>query len=110
MDMNVVTVIGRVTSDIAAKETVNGNTVVNFTIAIKDYLGNGMPFECVAWGNTGRYIRTFTKKGDAVAINGGLTEIWKEDEKGSPTGRVPGIRVNEIYSIGGKRNGEQKND
>lgn len=73
--MNVVALIGRLTSDVEVRQTPNGVSVCSFSIAVDSY-SNGEKkadfINCVAWRETAENIAKFFRKGNKIGINGSI--------------------------------------
>lgn len=75
--MNKVILMGRLTADPEMRQTANGNTVVNFSIAVnrKHVTENGPTADfinCVVWGRNGENIARYFGKGKMIAVIGEL--------------------------------------
>lgn len=76
--MNKTILIGRNTKDIEQKQTTNGSTVVEFSIAVKRAFKNANGeyesdfFNCVAFSKLAETISKYVKKGDMVGVEGRL--------------------------------------
>ena len=76
--MNKVIMIGRTTKDCELKQTPAGNSVVEFSIAVKRAFksANGEYesdfFNCVAFAKLAETISRYVKKGDQIAVEGRL--------------------------------------
>lgn len=74
--MNNVTLLGRVSSDIALSKTQSGIAVCSFNVAInngKDNNGNERPADfipCKAWRQTAEFISRYFSKGKMIALTG----------------------------------------
>lgn len=90
MDINKVTIIGRLTQDPELRQVGTGSSVCSFSIANnRSYTKDGEKKEnvsyvnCVAWGKTGEMIAQYCKKGKQVAIDGRLqSDSWEDKETG----------------------------
>ena len=73
--MNVVTIIGRPTSDIDIKMTTSGKSVCSFTLAVnKNYKRDEANFiPCIFWGERAEALAKYVKKGQQIAVTGELT-------------------------------------
>ncbi len=87
-NLNKVVLGGRLTSDVELKQTTNGASVCQFTIAInRKYVSKEEQqstdfINCVAWRNTAEFISKYFKKGSSICICGSIqTRSWT-DEKG----------------------------
>ena len=75
--LNNVNLIGRVTKDIEVRKTINGKSIINFTLAInngKDQAGKERVqfINCQAWDKRADTIATWVKKGDLFSVSGEL--------------------------------------
>jgi single-strand DNA-binding protein len=94
-DMNNWTGIGRLVRDAELKTTQNGNTVVNFSLAVGYSYKQGEEkkeqtsfFNCIAWGKTGEAIAQYVKKGHRVGIIGRLQQRSWDDSEGKKRSTV----------------------
>lgn len=78
--MNVVTLMGRLTSDVELKTTQSGVSVTSFTLAVdRSYTPKGQEKQtdfipCVAWRNTAEFIAKYFRKGSRMAVKGELQQ------------------------------------
>lgn len=87
-DLNVVTVLGRLTRDVELKQT-NGGTVARFSLAngYRKKQGNEYAeatnfIDCVAFGKTGEAIQKYVSKGQRLLVLGALRwSSWESDGK-----------------------------
>ena len=76
--MNKVIIIGRNTKDIELKQTTQGTSVIEFSIAVKRAFKNASGenesdfFNCIAFSRLAETISRYVKKGDQVGIEGRL--------------------------------------
>ena len=76
--MNRVVLVGRLTRDPELRTSGNGNSFVNFTIAVNRTFAssNGEReadfINCVAWRNTADFITKYTHKGNKIGVTGSL--------------------------------------
>lgn len=79
MDLNVVSLIGRLTNDVEAKSA--GKTqVANFTVAVQGYKEKVDFINCVAWGGWATNLAKYGKKGMRVSVVGSIsTNSYKKD-------------------------------
>ena len=90
---NVVIITGNLTRDAAAKQTSNGKTYCNFTVASNKYVNgeNQRTFvNCTAWGKQAEFVAKNFSKGSSIEVVGELhnnkrtiegkeytfTEVW----------------------------------
>ncbi|MCB0614304.1 MAG: single-stranded DNA-binding protein [Phaeodactylibacter sp.] len=87
---NSITLIGHLGDDPKIIQTMNGNTLANFSLATNDYYRNQQGekvtstewHRCVAWGKLAEVMSSICKKGKEVAIRGKLTYNSYEDKDG----------------------------
>lgn len=84
--MNKVFLVGRAASEPQGSVTSTGSTLSRISIACQDtYNKNEVYFfPCVAWQNNAKFINTYVKKGDLIAIDGKLRRgsyVNKEGQK-----------------------------
>lgn len=78
LNLNKVTLCGRLTADVELKGTTNGTSVVFFTLAVnrprgKDSAEQKADFlDCIAWEKTAEFISKYFHKGDSLYIEGAL--------------------------------------
>jgi single-strand DNA-binding protein len=77
-DLNVVTVLGRLTRDVELKQT-NGWSVARFSLANgyrkkqgNEYVEATNFIDCVAFGKTGEAIQKYVSKGQRLLVSGAL--------------------------------------
>lgn len=80
--MNVVILMGRLTAAPELKQTPQGTTVTQFTVAVdRRYSGNGEKhtdfITCVAWRHNAEFICKYFGKGNRIALEGEIqTRSW----------------------------------
>ena len=85
--INMVTLVGRLTSDLEIKE-VDGKKVTNMTLAIPRSFKNADGeyetdfVECTLWNNIAENTAEYCKKGDIVGVKGRLQTNNYEKEDG----------------------------
>lgn len=78
--MNVITLMGRLTSDAELKTTNNGVSVTTFNLAVdRSYTPKGQDKQtdfipCVAWRGTAEFISKYFRKGQRIAVKGELQQ------------------------------------
>ena len=110
MDINVVTLVGRLTKDIETKKV--GDTMVgSFTLAVnkrvkdKDVVNY---FDCVVWGGVNDVLSQYTKKGTRIGIVGSLQQDrWEKD--GQKQSKIK-INVSSVQLLDSKPNNSSKQD
>ena len=87
--LNQVVLVGRLTSDLEAKELEDGKKVTNMTLAIPRSFKNADGeyetdfVECTLWNNIAENTAEYCKKGDIVGVKGRLQTNSYEKEDGS---------------------------
>ena len=87
--LNQVVLVGRLTSDLEAKELEDGQKVTNMTLAIPRSFKNADGeyetdfVECTLWNNIAENTAEYCKKGDIVGVKGRLQTNNYEKEDGS---------------------------
>ena len=87
--MNRVILVGRLTKDLELRKTPNGNSVINFFVAVNRPFPNKQTGEreadfvnCVAWGKTAENTATFVGKGSMVGIEGRIQTRSYDNQQG----------------------------
>lgn len=84
--MNMICITGRLTKLPELRTSANGNTVVNFTVAV-DFVKNGEKtadfFDCVAFGKTAENISKYFQKGDGIGVTGEIHQDRFKDKNGN---------------------------
>lgn len=74
--LNRVILMGRITHDLALKQTQSGLDVLRFTVAVDRYSKNGDDtadfLSCVAFGQRATFIEQYFGKGRMIAVEGSL--------------------------------------
>lgn len=90
MAFNRIVLQGRLTNNPEIKETSNGITVTNFTLAIDRGFGEDKKTDyipCVAFGKLAETITKYVTKGTLILISGSLqTKSWEDKEGNKRTG------------------------
>lgn len=97
MDINNVTLIGRLTRDSEIKEA-NGKSMAVFSIAVNGYKDSVSFFNCVAFDKTAEFINQYCKKGHRIAIIGKLNQKSWVDKDGGKKSTVE-IVVSNVQSL-----------
>ena len=111
-DINMVTVVGRLTKDPELKYTNSGTAVAKYSIAVNRKKRNGdnwedevSYFDVVVWGKQGEAIQQYLNKGKQIAISGELRQNrWEQD--GQKRSKVE-IIANNVQLLGGDKSGQQ---
>lgn len=81
--MNLIVLLGRTTSSIELKQTQQGKSVANFSLAVKrPYTKDTTDFHTiVAWDKQAELLAKYVKKGDQICIRGYLTtRTWTDSQ------------------------------
>ena len=109
--MNKCIFIGNLTKDVELKQTPNGVSVAQFTIAVSRKFTNADGeretdfIDCVAWRNQAENLAKYRAKGDKIAVTGALQVRTYEAQDGTKR-KVCEIIADEIEFIGAKKDGE----
>lgn len=99
--MNSINLIGRVTKDLTLEKSGNGNSYINFTLAVDDFFNGEKQTQfinCVSFGKTAENIAINVVKGQQLGVEGKLT-VKYDKEKNTTYVSVP---VHKITFIGNK--------
>lgn len=102
---------GRVTKDIELKQTSNGKSAVNFTLAITRNFKNANGeyeadfIQCTAFRGTAELLSKYVKKGDAIGIEGSV-RTWNYKDKDDKTVYVTEVQVENIDFLQQKKKEE----
>lgn len=106
--MNVVSLLGRTTSDIELKTTPSGVSVCSFTIAVdRRYTPKGQErqtdfINCVAWRSNAEFLSKWFRKGDSLAVTGELQTRQYTDKNGNKRTATE-VVVDNAYFAGSKK-------
>ena len=109
VDLNHVTLIGRLTRDSELKCIANGTAICKFSIAVNRRKKSGDQwedeasfFDIVLWGRSGETLSQYLLKGKQVAISGELRqERWQHE--GKNYSRIE-VVANSVQLLGGGNN------
>ena len=108
-DINIVSLTGRIGSDIELKRTITNKNVCSFPLAIErvkrkeEEKASVDWIDIVAWEHTAEYCSKYLTKGQRIAVKGKLiTRAW-QDNNGLKRKAVE-IIAEQIVSIGKKSN------
>ncbi len=113
-DINVVTLVGRLTRDSELKYTNSGTAVCKFSLAVNRKKRSGDQwtdevsyFDVVLWGKQGEALQQYLAKGKQIAVSGELRQNrWEQD--GQNRSKVEVI-ANNIQLLGGNTGGGNSN-
>ena len=86
--LNNVVLMGRLTADPELRQTSTGIEVTSFSIAIdRGYARQGEErqtdfINCVAWRQTAKFITSYFRKGQMIAVTGSIQTRNYEDKSG----------------------------
>ena len=106
--MNVICLVARITNSLELKQTPNGKSVCNFSVAAeRKFKGaDDKPIvdfiDCVAWGSQADFLCKWFDKGVRVALTGELQTRTYTD-KDSNNRKVYEVLVNTVEFADGKR-------
>lgn len=102
MDINVVSLIGRLTKDSEIKYTSNGSAVLDFSLAVGHMKKEDTSFfACKAFGKLAENLKPYLLKGKQIGVNGYLKQDRWESE-GQKRERVV-IYCEDIELLGGNK-------
>lgn len=115
---NKVILMGNLTRDPETRNTPNGSSVTNFSLAVnRTWKGaDGQQNEdvsyidCVAWGKPGEIITQYLSKGRAVLVSGRLDQrSWEDKETGGKRSKIEVVveDFNFVGDGGGSSSGAQ---
>lgn len=87
--INNIVLLGRIVADPELKQTPNGNSVANFTLAVdRSFCKAGAErqcdfLDCVAWKGTGEFISKYFRKGQLIAVTGSVQARSYTDKEGN---------------------------
>lgn len=108
--INRVVLMGRIATEIELKQTPNGTSVAQFSVAVeRSYAKQGEEKQtdfimCVAWQKTAEFISKFFSKGRMIALDGNLRTRTYDDKNGSKH------YITEVYVDNVSFTGEAKQD
>jgi len=113
-DINIVTLVGRLTRDSELKYTNGGTAVCKFSLAVNRKKRSGDQwtdevsyFDVVLWGKQGEALQQYLGKGKQVAVSGELRQNrWEQD--GKSRSKVE-IVANNLQLLGGNTGGGSSN-
>jgi len=111
-DINIVSIVGRLTRDPELKYTNGGTAVAKYSIAVNRKKRNGdnwedevSYFDVVVWGKQGEAIQQYLNKGKQIAVSGELRQNrWEQD--GQNRSKVEIVASN-VQLLGGDKSSQQ---
>ena len=109
--LNVVTLMGRLCSDVELRTTSTNKSVANFRIAVDRGYSKGEDKKAdfiaiVAWENTADFVGKYFHKGDMIALRGGIQTRSYEDNNGNKRTAFE-VVAKEVSFCGGKNEANQ---
>lgn len=112
--MNIVTLMGRMTSDPELRRTKSDTAVCRFTVAVNRRFKNQQTGEyetdfipCQAWKATAEHICRFWKKGDMICLSGNLrTGSYQDKNHPDVTHYTTEVAVDNVDFCGGGKKSE----
>lgn len=107
--LNVVVIMGRLTTQPELKTTANGIDVCSFTVAVtRNYNKDETDFiPCVAWRGNADFITKYFGKGQMIAIKGSLQQRSYQDKNGNNRTTFD-VVVDGVDFCGDKKNAEEQ--
>jgi single-strand DNA-binding protein len=108
MDINTVTLLGRLGKDVDLKYTQSGKAVATLTLAVDDGYGESKHtswFNIVCWNKTAENVAKYCVKGSQVAITGRLSQRSWDDKDGNKRYTIEVI-ADRVQFIGAKKQDE----
>lgn len=99
MDLNTVTIMGRLTRDPELKTLPSEMQVVNFNIAHNVAKEKSIFIDCVAFGRNAEFITKYFKKGGQIILSGSL-DIDSYTDKEGKDARKTKIKVSQVFFPG----------
>jgi len=109
-NINKVILGGRLTADVELKQTQQGVSVCQFSIAVNREIGKEQEqqadfINCVAWRNTAEFISRYFKKGSSICITGQIqTRNWTD--KNGQNRYATEVIVDKAYFVDGKNDNQ----
>jgi len=116
-DINIVTLVGRLTRDSELKYTNSGTAVCKFSLAVNRKKRSGDQwtdevsyFDIVLWGKQGEAIQQYLGKGKQIAVSGELRQNrWEQDGQTRSKVEVVASNVQLLGGSGGSNTGKSGN-
>ena len=105
--MNKIIIKGRLARNPETKQTNNGKSVCNFSVAVNRRMNKDEAdfFECTAWEKTGEFVTKYFSKGQEIIIEGRM-ESRNYDDKNGNKRTAWGITVEQVDFCGTKSSGQ----
>jgi len=117
IDLNNVSIIGRLTRDAELKAVSSGVMVSKFSIAVNsrkksgdEWINEANFFDVTVWGKTAEFLHQYLVKGKQVGVKGELCqERWQQDGMNRSRVYINADLV-QLLSSGNNQNGNSRND
>ena len=109
--MNNLTMLGRIANDLELKQTTDGVSVTNFTLAVDRRTAKEKTtdwIDCVAWRGTAEFICRYFQKGAPIIVTGSLQSRSWEDKEGKKRKAVEVLIENAEFVPGNKTDKPQE--
>ena len=115
-DLNIVSLIGRLTRDPELKTIGSGTSLCKISIANnRSYTSGGEKreevnyFNATAWGKRAEVLAQYARKGSQLAISGSLKQRTWDGTDGKKQSAID-ITIEDFQFLGGKREGDYPDD
>jgi single-strand DNA-binding protein len=109
--MNIYAFSGRLTRDPEMRQTQNGKTVANFSVAVRENKDEVSFIDVTAWDKLADLIGKYCTKGKLVLVEGRIKqETWEKDGKRNSRHVVIANRVDFVSTGEGKPTGDNGGD
>lgn len=92
MNLNRITLIGRLTRDPDLKHTQGGKAVTQFGLAVDDGYGENKKtvfLDITCWNKTAEFVGQFCMKGSPVCVDGRLSmDTWEDKQTGQKRSKI----------------------
>ena len=112
MNLNVVTLVGRVGGDPDVKYFESGAVKCRLTLAVRRRSRNSDEpdwFTLDLWGKTAEVAANYVRKGTQIGVTGALKLDQWQDRNTGANRTSPVIRVDQLDLLGSKRDNEEGN-
>lgn len=107
MDLNSVSLTGRLTRDPDAYKTRDGKSVSRFNLAVNGYKDKADFISCCAFNKTADVINMYCHKGSRIAINGSIKTGMYESKQTGQTVHTTDVFVSQAVLLDTKKESQQ---